>query len=271
MVGPFLAFLSLFFLRFIAFLVAIIVLITDWSTILFSILFFCFWFLCFWFFCFWLLGRLFGFLRFLYNICFLPSSSATPRSLDNTLVHELGQFIHLVQHEGGCDKVGHHFLPKQRIIHVNICSSGGTVTCELALAYNHSLLVQPRRSLGSFHNSGSSTLCQDALNIIRAEFLAHIIVIFHKRVCSLLQKLFHFFIRRLVVIVVLPKRSQHGLFQSQLPTRSVKHFLFKGATRDQSINHHILRLSNPMTTRLCLNVILWIPIRVENNTDIRSR
>jgi hypothetical protein len=56
--------------------------------------------------------------------------------------------------------------------------------------------------------------------------------------------------------------------ENHLPSSPFKNVLFNGVFADETIDHNVTFLSDPMSSSHGLKICLWIPIRVEDDTSI---
>ena len=55
------------------------------------------------------------------------------------------------------------------------------------------------------------------------------------------------------------------LVQAELAAGGLEHHLLVGRARDQPVDHHFLRLPDPVAARLRLHVVLRVPVGVVND------
>mmetsp|Transcript_2225 Transcript_2225/g.6481 ORF Transcript_2225/g.6481 Transcript_2225/m.6481 type:complete len:372 (+) Transcript_2225:1717-2832(+) len=201
---------------------------------------------------------------FLCSGLLLPASASARTSFP--ALHSVGQLIELLHHNVGSNKIGHYLLPEERIVHIDTCRLG--ISGELALRHIHSSLVEPGGRLGSFNDASSSALGKDAFNVIGTELLTSLVIVVEQSIGTLLQELFHLLCRGLAVVIFSPKGTKNGLLQTELLARSIEHLLLEGTAGNEAVDPNILRLADTMASSLGLDVILRVPIRIEDDTDI---
>mmetsp|Transcript_1799 Transcript_1799/g.3413 ORF Transcript_1799/g.3413 Transcript_1799/m.3413 type:complete len:275 (-) Transcript_1799:852-1676(-) len=116
---------------------------------------------------------------------------------------------------------------------------------------------------------------KDGVNILGSKvvgllFGGTLLVFLENIVGAVLEKLFHLFLRHDVFVAAGLDSLEDCLVEAHLHTGHVKHLHLICFACEETVNLHILCLTNSMASCLRLEIILRIPIRVKYDTSVSS-